>query len=97
MPAVSEPAEFAWSTEQAEVLFIFLELLRAPTGDGRKKREAGTKPSWKIDTHEAQIFSHIAKWKKGETIDPDSGTHTLVHCAWRCLAIAWQEMYGGQG
>ncbi len=79
------------TTEQADVLMRFLDELRKPTGDGGNKRAAGSKPPWYLDTHEAQIFSHIAKWKKGETIDPDSGAHTLVHAAWRCLAIACKE------
>ena len=79
-------------TEQHEVLAVFMELLRGPTGDGKKKRDAGTKPSWKVDpAHEAALFSHLFKWKKGETVDPDSGAHPLVHLAWRALAIAWQE------
>lgn len=67
-------------------------MLRAATGDGAKKRQAGTKPSWKVDTsHEGAIFSHITKWKRGEKADADSGAHPLVHAAWRALAIAWQE------
>ena len=79
-------------TEQEEVLRIFAAMLAGPTGDGKVKREAGTKPSWKVDTsHEAGIFSHLSKWKHGERIDADSGYHPLVHLAWRALAIAWQQ------
>ena len=80
-------------SEQDELLDIFRDMLRGPTGDGGAKRASGTKPSWKIDPdHEAGLFSHLAKWKKGELVDPDSGSHPLVHLAWRALAIAWQEM-----
>lgn len=78
--------------EQKEVLSIFMRLLESATTDGGRKRQAGLKPSWKIDTtHEAAIFSHLNKWKHGEKVDPDSGAHPLVHMAWRCLAVAWQE------
>lgn len=83
--------------EQAEILVIFTDMLRAVTADGGSKRAAGLKPSWKIDpSHEAAIFSHLNKWKHGETIDPDSGVHTLIHLAWRALAIAWQETHASE-
>jgi dATP/dGTP diphosphohydrolase len=78
--------------EQDEVLETFTEMLRAVTQDGGRKRAKGDKVSWKVDPgHEAGLFSHLAKWKAGKLIDEDSGTHPLVHAAWRCLAIAWQE------
>lgn len=79
-------------SEPEEIIAIFSDLLRAATGDGAAKRRAGEKPSWKVDTsHEGAIFSHLTKWKRGELVDPDSGAHPLVHAAWRCLAIAYQE------
>ncbi len=79
-------------SEQDEILDIFRDMLKAATGDGGKKRAAGTKPSWRVDpSHEAAIFSHLSKWKHGEQQDPDSGAHPLVHLAWRALAIAFQE------
>ena len=78
-------------TEQEDVLARFHEELQKATGDGAKKRKVG-KPPWYVDdTHEAAIFSHLMKWKKGELVDPDSGAHPLVHAAWRCLAIACRE------
>lgn len=81
--------------EPEEVLDIFREMLRAATGDGAKKRQAGEKPSWKIDAgHETALFHHLWAWKNAEMVDPDSGAHPLVHLAWRALAIAYQE---GQG
>lgn len=83
--------------EQAELIQMFAIELDKASGDGGKKRAAGTKPSWKVDTeHEGAVFSHIMKWKrphKHEKIDPESGTHTLTHAAWRLLAIALQEMH----
>lgn len=80
------------TSEQAEVLGWFNEMLRSVTADGGRKRAAGTKPSWKVDaSHEPAIFSHLNKWKHGEKVDKDSGVHPLVHMAWRALAIAWQE------
>jgi hypothetical protein len=79
-------------SEQDELLDIFRGLLEAVTKDGGRKREKGDKVSWKVDPgHEAGLFSHLSKWKKGELVDPDSGAHPLVHAAWRCLALAWQE------
>lgn len=79
--------------EQKEVLEVFAQLLVYVTSDGGAKRAKGEKPSWKVDTsHWAAMFSHINKRMHGEKIDPDSGTHTFVHLAWRALAIAWQEL-----
>jgi hypothetical protein len=81
-----------WADERADVLARFTAELKRATGDGSKKRRAGTKPPWyEDDAHEGAIFSHLTKWKRGETVDPDSGAHTLVHLAWRALAIACQE------
>lgn len=81
--------------EQAEILGWFCHMLQAASGDGGKKRAAGLKPVWKVDpSHEAAIYSHLMKWKKGEKVDADSGAHPLVHLAWRALAIAWQETQG---
>jgi len=83
------------ASEQGLVNEVFKALLASATGDGGKKRAAGLKPPWWRDpAHEAAIFSHLNKWKRGETVDPDSGAHTLVHFAWRALAIAYQETYG---
>jgi hypothetical protein len=84
--------------EVADIIMYFATMLLKPTGDGSKKLQRGEKPSWKVDrSHEAAIFSHLMKWKKGEKVDPDSGAHPLVHAAWRCLAIAWQEMNNMHG
>jgi hypothetical protein len=83
----------SWANEREDVLRRFMEELRKATGDGSKKRQAGTKPPWYIDrTHEAAIFSHLCNWKRGELLDKDSGAHALVHCAWRCLAVACREI-----
>lgn len=83
------------ASEQDVLLQTFLDMLRAVTKDGGRKRAKGEKPPWWRDSaHEAAIFSHLNKWKHGEREDKDSGTHPLVHMAWRALAIAYQEMYG---
>jgi hypothetical protein len=85
-------ADFDLTDERADLLARFTAELAKPTGDGSRKRKAGTKPPWyEDDGHEAAIFSHLTKWKRGEIIDPDSGAHTLVHLAWRALAIACRE------
>ena len=83
---------FALADERADVLARFTAELAKATGDGSKKRQAGTKPPWYEDgAHEAAVFSHLMKWKRGELVDPDSGAHPLVHAAWRLLAIACRE------
>lgn len=80
------------SEEQTEIINLFSAMLRSVTADGGRKRAAGLKPLWKVDqSHERAIFSHLAKWKRGERVDADSGAHPLVHLAWRALAIAYQE------
>jgi hypothetical protein len=98
--SILEPAEHLYvvkevpTPEQQEVLQAFADMLAATSKDGGRKRAAGLKPSWKVDkSHEAAIFSHLNKWKHGETVDPESGQHPLVHMAWRALAIAWQETH----
>ena len=84
-----------WDNEKATVLNTFHNMLAAVTGDGSKKRQAGLKPPWwQDDSHEAAIFSHLHKWKRGEKVDPDSGAHPMIHAGWRCLAIGYQETYG---
>lgn len=81
-----------WEAEREDVLGRFRDELAKATGDGSAKRQACTKPPWYVDTsHEAAIFSHLAKWKRGELVDDGSGAHPLVHAAWRCLAIACRE------
>lgn len=81
-----------WANERTDVLVRFMVELQRATGDGSRKRQAGTKPPWyQDDSHEGAIFSHLTKWKRGELVDPDSGAHPLVHAAWRCLAIACRE------
>lgn len=81
-----------WAKEREDVLRRFAEELAKATGDGSKKRQSGAKPPWYYDkSHEAAVFSHLRKWKKGELVDPDSGAHPLVHAAWRLLAIACSE------
>lgn len=83
------------SSEQNVLARVFAHMLKSTTKDGGVKRAAGLKPPWwKDEAHEPAIFSHLNKWKHGEKVDKDSGVHPLVHVAWRCLAIAYQETYG---
>jgi hypothetical protein len=44
------------------------------------------KDNWKkVEPFEDRYYSalrrHLAAWRKGEMIDPDSGLHHLAHCA----------------
>jgi len=80
-------------TEQEDVLARFMEELRKPTGDGAQKRSRQEKPPWyEDDSHHRAAFSHYTKWLAGERVDPDSGSHPLVHMSWRLLAIALKEI-----
>jgi hypothetical protein len=89
---VADVADAYNSAEQDEIIAIFSEMLREVTRDGGRKRASGAKKCWKEDEHRKAIFSHLGKWAVGELVDECSGVHPLVHTAWRCLAVAWQEM-----
>lgn len=83
------------TTEQYEILDEFRRLLLGPTLDGGRKRAAGKKRPWREDGgHREAMYRHLRRWEEGETKDRDSGSHPLVHVAWRALALAWQEMHG---
>lgn len=85
----------ALTAEQHDVLDEFRRLLMGPTLDGGRKRAAGGKPPWRQDDgHREAMQRHLRRWEQGERRDPDSGSHPLVHVAWRALAIAWQETHG---
>jgi hypothetical protein len=77
--------------EARDLIARFMAELSKATGDGQVKRRLGKPPWYADDAHEAAIFSHLTKWKRGEKADRDSGAHPLVHAAWRCLAIACRE------
>jgi hypothetical protein len=80
--------------EAVEIIDEFTNLLLGPTGDGQVKRGRG-KPFWKVDPgHADAMLRHLHRWDRGEKTDPDSGSHPLVHVAWRALAIAYQETQG---
>lgn len=90
-----EAAVVVPTSEQVTLLFVFVQMLAEVAKDGGRKRARGEKePWWRDASHEAAIFSHLNRWKHGERVDPDSGTHPLVHMAWRALAIAYQETRG---
>ena len=80
--------------EAAEIYREFIKLLVGPTEDGQIKRAARVKPHWKVDEgHEAALVRHWDRYWAGQREDPDSGCHPLIHAAWRCLAIAWQDTH----
>ena len=72
--------------------------LRRPTADGAGKRAAGIKQvPWQDEPEGVHILAaerHIARYWAGQSYDHDSGAHTLVHAAWRLLAVAYQEEHG---
>jgi hypothetical protein len=72
----------------------FDRLLRQASGDGAKKRAAGTKPIWlEDDTHMGAYYRHIRRWEEGERADPDSGADPRIHAAWRLLAAVDYERH----
>lgn len=79
-------------TEQEDIIAVFSEMLRVVTADGGRKRAAGSKVHWTVDPgHKPALFRHLQRWEKHELVDADSGTHPLVHAAFRALALAYQE------
>lgn len=85
-----------WDDERAEINAIFARMIMAPTADGSAKRQAGLKMCWKDDPgHAGALYRHLNRWEDGDIMDKDSGVHTLIHAAWRCLAIAFQETHEG--
>ena len=84
-------------TEQDEIIEMFTDLLRLPTQDGGKKRRAKVKVNWKVDPgHLPGLFSHLDEYFHGRLVDKDSKTHPMVHAAWRCLALALQDIHRGE-
>jgi hypothetical protein len=81
--------------EQLEIEEAFLELLRAATVDGAKKRKAGKKVSWKYDQQHLNAFHrHVGRvYLDPGGVDTDSGASHWVAVAWRALALAWQETH----
>lgn len=87
-----EPDTSYDSAEQEAIQQAFRQMLWPVIADGGRKRQAGTKPHWTVDPgHVAALQRHLARWDRGERVDADSGAHPLVHAAFRCLAIAFQE------
>jgi hypothetical protein len=81
-----------WARERQVVLETFGNMLAKVTGDGSKKRQQGEKPPWwKDGSHWPALFRHLTAFEKGEFVDADSKANTLVHLAWRALAIAYIE------
>ena len=82
------------SEETDKIIAEFVKMLNGPTGDGKGKREAGLKDHWTVDKgHMEAGLRHLGRYWNGERADADSGCHPLVHLAWRCLAMAWQETH----
>lgn len=80
------------SDEQQELLEMFVAGLLGPTGDGRRKREAGLKPFWRVDpSHLEKLRNHLGRLEQdpGE-VDADSGVSGWWHASWRCAALAVQ-------
>ncbi len=78
--------------EQAEIMAEFTDLLNQASQDGGRKRARGEKVDWRVDPgHTQAMYRHLQRWEDGQEADLDSGTHPLVHLAWRALAVAWQE------
>lgn len=66
------------------------ELVRVYT-EGAKKYDDN---NWqKVDKAESRYFAallrHACKWRKGEKIDSEFGTHHMAHVAWNALSLMW--------
>jgi hypothetical protein len=82
------------TSEVDDISQSFDALLRQASGDGAKKRAAGTKPIWtEDDTHMGAYYRHIRRWEEGERVDPDSGADPRIHAAWRLLAAVDYERH----
>jgi hypothetical protein len=83
--------------EREEVITEFVKLLMSATHDGSRKRQAGQKPSWKVDSsHIEAAYRHIGAVAAGKLWDKDSKAHHYIHAAWRLLAVAWQDIHQEQ-
>jgi hypothetical protein len=81
--------------EQEVILETFCEMLRPVVEDGGRKRAAGDKVPWTADPgHADALMRHLVRYDRGEMVDGDSGAHPLVHAAFRCLALAYQDEQG---
>ena len=89
---LTEPETSYDISEQEAIQAAFRQLLWPVIADGGRKRASGTKPHWTVDPgHIDALHRHLNRWDRGERRDVDSGAHPLVHAAFRCLAIAYQE------
>ena len=46
--------------------------------------------SWRM---QASALRHIAKWRKGERVDEESGLDHRLHAAWNLLADWYYDLY----
>lgn len=46
------------------------------------------------DRYYAALKRHIAAWRKGEMLDPESGLHHLFHAACNIYFLLWRDDYG---
>ena len=46
------------------------------------------------DRYYAALLRHLVEWRKGNTIDPESGMSHLSHAATNAIFLLWNEMHG---
>jgi hypothetical protein len=81
------------TAEQQDILERFVAGLVAPTGDGRRKREAGVKPHWRREdtSHFEHLLNHLGRLiEDPDELDPDSGVSGWWHLSWRAAALGVQ-------
>lgn len=64
-------------------------------GEGAKKYEdRNWERGYRWGLSYAALRRHLAAWVRGESYDPETGSHHLIAVAWHCVALFIFEMRG---
>lgn len=55
-----------------------------------------TRSGWRMvpeprERYFSALMRHLAAWRRGEQLDPETGMHHLAHAATNCLFLLWFE------
>jgi hypothetical protein len=59
---------------------------------GSKKYGDNTWQGIDQDRYYAALMRHLVEWRKGNSLDDESGKLHLSHAAWNAIAILWHEL-----